>query len=148
MTNEKSVIALSWTELTSRRTEYRSPSPTVRVFLFYPLPREYVFGEQLSRNDLPRLFVVAGTCLASRCLATDFHSHSTIPAFRRHVTLCCVESHLTSNIPNQSLFPSGFKANKITRYCVIMLFLSACYIAQCVILFEFLYVIVFLVLVE
>jgi hypothetical protein len=37
-----STPAFSWTELTSRRTEYRSPSQTVRSFcyyLFYPLLR-------------------------------------------------------------------------------------------------------------
>jgi hypothetical protein len=42
---------LSWSELTSTRTEYRSPSPTIRVLLFYPLPRK---------------------CLVSRYLAMDF----------------------------------------------------------------------------
>jgi hypothetical protein len=31
--------------------------------------------------------VAAETCLPSRCLATDVSSGSTIPAFRRHVTI-------------------------------------------------------------
>jgi hypothetical protein len=33
------------------------------------------------------LFVAAGTCLPRRCLATNVYSDSTIPAFRRHVTI-------------------------------------------------------------
>jgi hypothetical protein len=33
------------------------------------------------------VFVVAGTCLPSRCLAMNVYSGSTIPAFRRHVTI-------------------------------------------------------------
>jgi hypothetical protein len=38
MTNEESLATeLSWTELTFRRTEYRSPSRTVRVFICYHL---------------------------------------------------------------------------------------------------------------
>jgi hypothetical protein len=63
----------SWTELTSRRTVYRPPSPTVRVFiLFYPLPRECVFGEPLASNRLPRLFVAAGTCF-TKPLSSNVH---------------------------------------------------------------------------
>jgi hypothetical protein len=63
-----------WTELTSKRTEYRSPSPTVRVLLCFirysgnvlpnrclamvllrvcSLLRERVFGEPLASNGLP-----------------------------------------------------------------------------------------------
>jgi hypothetical protein len=33
------------------------------------------------------LFVAAGTCLSSRCLAKNVQSLSTIPAFRRNVTI-------------------------------------------------------------
>jgi hypothetical protein len=33
------------------------------------------------------IFVAAGTCLPSRCLAMNVYSGSTIPAFRRHVTI-------------------------------------------------------------
>jgi hypothetical protein len=33
------------------------------------------------------VFFAAGTCLPSRCLAVDVSSGSTIPAFRRHVTV-------------------------------------------------------------
>jgi hypothetical protein len=33
------------------------------------------------------VFVAAGTCLTSRCLAMTVYSCSTIPAFRRHVTI-------------------------------------------------------------
>jgi hypothetical protein len=34
------------------------------------------------------LFVFAGTCLPSRCLAMNVCSGCAIPAFRRHVTIC------------------------------------------------------------
>jgi hypothetical protein len=76
------------TELTSRRPEYRSSSQTVhRLFCFIrcyvnvltePLPSKWI---------IPCLFVASGTSLPNRCLAMDYRSGSTIPAFRRHVTL-------------------------------------------------------------
>jgi hypothetical protein len=57
VTNEESpATQLSWTELTSRRTEYRSLSRTVRLLL--------------------RLFAGAGTCLPNRCLAIDYSASS------------------------------------------------------------------------
>jgi hypothetical protein len=34
------------------------------------------------------LFVAVGTCLPRLCLAMNVYSDSTIPAFRRHVTIC------------------------------------------------------------
>jgi hypothetical protein len=50
------VHSFSWSELTSRRTEYRSLSRTVRLLL--------------------SLFVAAGTCLPNRCLAIDYSAFS------------------------------------------------------------------------
>jgi hypothetical protein len=52
MTNDKSLA----TELTSRRTEYRTPSRRVRLLL--------------------SKFVAAGTCLPNRCLAMDYSASS------------------------------------------------------------------------
>jgi hypothetical protein len=45
-----------------------------------------MFGEPLASNGLPRLFIATKTCLASRWIAMDFRSGSTIPVFRSHVT--------------------------------------------------------------
>jgi hypothetical protein len=58
VTNDKRRIICesSRTELTSRQTEYRSPSRTVRLLL--------------------RLFVAVGTCLQNRCLAVDYSASS------------------------------------------------------------------------
>jgi hypothetical protein len=33
------------------------------------------------------VFISAGTCLPSRCLAMNVYSGSAIPAFRRHITM-------------------------------------------------------------
>jgi hypothetical protein len=74
MSSEESLaIELSWTELTSRRTEYKSTSPTIRVLLCFirchenvflgsrwlaidfrvcSLLRECVFGKPLASNGL------------------------------------------------------------------------------------------------
>jgi hypothetical protein len=41
------------------------------------------------------LFISAGNCLPSRCVAMDVYSGSTVPAFRRRVTICsgCIVSN-------------------------------------------------------
>jgi hypothetical protein len=57
------------TELTSRQTEYRSPSPTVHVLLCFIRYRECVFCEQLTSNRLLLLLIAAGNMLPKRCLA-------------------------------------------------------------------------------
>jgi hypothetical protein len=36
------------------------------------------------------VFVAAGMCLPSRCLAMKIYSDFAIPAFWRHVAVCCV----------------------------------------------------------
>jgi hypothetical protein len=41
-----------------------------------------------SYSIVARLFVAAGMCLPSRCLGMSVYSDFTIPAFRRHVTIC------------------------------------------------------------
>jgi hypothetical protein len=38
------------------------------------------------------IFVAAGMCLQSRCLAMNVYSDFIIPAFGRHVTLCLRET--------------------------------------------------------
>jgi hypothetical protein len=43
--------------------------------------------------DVAYVFVAAGTCLPSRCLAMNVYSGSAIPAFRRHVTICRLEGN-------------------------------------------------------
>jgi hypothetical protein len=43
-----------------------------------------MFTETLPSNKFRRLFVAAESYLASRWLAMDFRSGSTIPVFRRH----------------------------------------------------------------
>jgi hypothetical protein len=40
-----------------------------------------------SKLIIPCLFFASGTCLLNRWLSMDFYSGSTIPAFRRHVTV-------------------------------------------------------------
>jgi hypothetical protein len=42
-------------------------------------------------NIVAYVFVAAGTCLPSRCLAMKIYSGSAIPAFRRHVTIYWVK---------------------------------------------------------
>jgi hypothetical protein len=61
MTNEESLpTEISWTELTSRRTEYRSPSQTVPLLFFVSsVATKRVFGKPLNSNGLFRLFVAA-----------------------------------------------------------------------------------------
>jgi hypothetical protein len=51
-----------------------------------PTPQKTPFVTNSS--IVAHVFTVAGTCLPSRCLAMNIYSGSTIPAFRRHVTLC------------------------------------------------------------
>jgi hypothetical protein len=55
----------------------------------------YSFGVDPTENTVSNnfsivacVFVAAGTCLPSRCLAMDVSYGSTIPAFRRHVIVC------------------------------------------------------------
>jgi hypothetical protein len=53
-----------------------------------------VFTSPLHRNGsysiVACVFVAAGMCLPSSCLAIDVCSGSVIPAFRRHVTVCFI----------------------------------------------------------
>jgi hypothetical protein len=75
-------------------SSYSLQKPTVNWALPYlsylrlePLCTDWI-GNILSNNIsiVAYVFVGAGTCLPSRCLAVDV-SGSTIPAFRRHVTI-------------------------------------------------------------
>jgi hypothetical protein len=57
-------------------------------------PRYIDSGRTQQKTPLPNsasiaacVFVAAGTCLPSRCLAMDVYSCSIIPAFRRHMTI-------------------------------------------------------------
>jgi hypothetical protein len=72
--------------ITPRRTEYRSPLPTVPLlFRAHPLPRKRS-NALVSTN----LSVAAETCLANRYLAMDVScgaSLTALPAFRHHVTI-------------------------------------------------------------
>jgi hypothetical protein len=66
------------------------------------------------------VFFAAVTCLPSLCIAVNFTSGSTIPAFRRHVTYLCVSFCVSSPVncywpsPAQLLVPSP--AELVTLY--------------------------------
>jgi hypothetical protein len=53
------------------------------------IQQKHLFHRYSTTNTsiVPYVFVAAGTCLSSRCLAMNVYSGSTIPAFRRHVTI-------------------------------------------------------------
>jgi hypothetical protein len=51
----------SWTEVTSRRTEYTSPCLTFPLLFCYSVAAETCVSEPLDSNRLPRLFVAAKT---------------------------------------------------------------------------------------
>jgi hypothetical protein len=59
------------------------------------------------------LFVAAGMCLASRCLAMDFRSGSTIPASRRHVTIYKLHETSSSGHVNHEMVISITLINKL-----------------------------------
>jgi hypothetical protein len=77
---------LSWTEPTSMRTECRSPwrrrnCPSVCCYGNLFLATCYL------ATTPSLLFVAAGTCWPNCSTAMDARSGSTIPPFRRHVTI-------------------------------------------------------------
>jgi hypothetical protein len=80
LTNE-----LSWSALTSRRTEYRKPSPTFRVLLYFIRCHMYVFGEPLASNGLLCPFVAAGTCVTEPLPSNGHISHNIflLPPFSK-----------------------------------------------------------------
>jgi hypothetical protein len=82
------MIELSWTELASRRPEYRSPLRTVRVILLFICHETCLSNGWLAMHYSVSIRSRGNVCLASRWLATDFRSDSTISAFRRQVTVC------------------------------------------------------------
>jgi hypothetical protein len=73
------LAALRWT--------YSEPPPLSwpRILVIYP--RGGPNGKHHLLTVFPLLGVVSETCFPSRCLAMDVFSGSTIPAFRRHVTI-------------------------------------------------------------
>jgi hypothetical protein len=98
------MIELSWTELTSRRSEYRSPPRTVRVILFFRCHETCLPNRCPAMNYSVSIRCSGNEFLASSWLPIDFCSGSTIPAFRRHVTLLKCnknpgKAHIYFNIP-------------------------------------------------
>jgi hypothetical protein len=77
-----------WTQITSWRPEYtgRSQPRTIRVILFFRR-LEMCLPKGCPAMDYSVLLVAAGTCV---WLAINSSSGSTIPAFRRHVTVCSI----------------------------------------------------------
>jgi hypothetical protein len=68
--HESRMIKLSWTELTSKRTECNSPCLTVPLlFCSYPLQQERAYWTGVQQWIIPCLFVAEGTYLLNRCLA-------------------------------------------------------------------------------
>jgi hypothetical protein len=62
----------------------------------------YIASRRTHRNHrlsttVPLLGIVAETCLPSSCLLKGVSSSSTIPAFRRHVTIFCKPTHPRCN---------------------------------------------------
>jgi hypothetical protein len=54
------------------------------------LVENYVYSAMHSNGNysiVACVFVAAGMCLPSRCLAINVYSDFTIPAFQRHVTI-------------------------------------------------------------
>jgi hypothetical protein len=74
-----------------QRTEYKSPCLTVLLlFCFscvYSLPRERAYRSVAQQWTSMSVRCYGNVCLASRWLAMDFCSGSTIPAFRCRVTI-------------------------------------------------------------
>jgi hypothetical protein len=63
--------------IASGRTEQKKPFPSLQL---------------KNTSIVAYVFFAAETCLPSRCLAMNVYSGSTVPAFRRHVTIltyCC-----------------------------------------------------------
>jgi hypothetical protein len=120
------MIELSWTELIFRRPEYRPPPRTVRVILFFRC-HETCLPNHCPAMDYSLSVRCSGNmCLASRWLAMDIHSGSTIPIFRRHVTVlisCWLKynflSSLTTRLPSlQFLVPTCPRWQSARRYRV------------------------------
>jgi hypothetical protein len=87
---ECAMIELSWTELTCRRPECRSPPRTVRVILFVH-SHETCLPNLCQAMDYSVSIRYSGNvCFVSRWLAMDFRSGSTIPAFRRCLQNRCL----------------------------------------------------------
>jgi hypothetical protein len=82
------MIGLSWTEVPSKRSEYRSPPRTVRAILFFRCHQTCLPNRYPAIDYSMSILCSGNMCLASRWLRMDFRSGSTIPAFRRHVTMC------------------------------------------------------------
>jgi hypothetical protein len=78
---EFQMIELSWTELTSRRTDYKSPCLTVPLlvcFSVFILCSGDVLTEPLPSNGLFRLFVASGMCVTEPLFSNVHIRHSTI----------------------------------------------------------------------
>jgi hypothetical protein len=63
---------LSWTELTSRRTEYKSACLTVPLFFSVSSVATKRVSISWKRLISPSVFVIAKTCFSDRCLAIDY----------------------------------------------------------------------------
>jgi hypothetical protein len=81
---------------------YISSGRTNRKDRFLTIP--LLFTSPLHRNGSSSifacLFISAGNCLQSRCLAMNVYSGSPIPAFRRHVTISLLETAIKLGFPD------------------------------------------------
>jgi hypothetical protein len=74
-TEDSLVIELSWSHLTSRRTEYRSPSPTVCVFCFIRCHRNLCLASRWLTMDL---VVAAETCVTEPLPSNGHIRHNIV----------------------------------------------------------------------
>jgi hypothetical protein len=61
--------------------------------------QQKIFFSSLKLNNtsiVAYVFVAAGTCLQSRCLAMNMYSGSDIPTFKRHVTMYVIVTLLNN----------------------------------------------------
>jgi hypothetical protein len=87
---DRHLLSASLTELNCTQ---HSPN-SVSYLLSWPVLLVIKHRERPTENTISKnssivacVFVATGTCLTSCCLAMDVSSDSTIPAFRRHVTI-------------------------------------------------------------
>jgi hypothetical protein len=89
----------------------RLPSPELGPVLLAASDPRYVASRRTQRitpllnnsSVVVRVFVPAGMCLPSSCLAIDVFSHFTIPAFGAHVTLLLASGLLSSHVNKHEL---------------------------------------------
>jgi hypothetical protein len=114
MPNEESLATeLSWTELMFRRSEYRSPSPTVRVLLCFIRCHGNICSasrwQEMDYSGLSRKRV-----LASRWLAVDY---SGFQASLHNIFLCGFSLSSCSQHSPLALIPFSLKSHVSFKVC-------------------------------